>query len=642
MGVAKQGPFSAFDQAVSSEYVAVSNSGAYSSSTICGANTRRYHALLAAPLREPPGVFVVLNTLEEVLDVAGARVFLSTNEFPGAIFPEGYKHLASFEMAPLPTFIFDFQGVRLRKTVCLAPDERTVVVAYELLSKRAGVTLEIRPFCSFRERHSLTEANVAAGLSASRQGDWVVFQPYKSLPALRMMCPCEFRPAPDWYRHFQYRRDRERGHSGQEDLVSPGVFKTHPEPGKPVHFMATLETNTGAAPALIDAAEATAIEWAKPARRFPELARGLAVGLRDFLVHRCSNELTVLRGLPWHAEWARHALMAIPGYLAIGRFVEAEGVLATWAARAKNGFLPRFVDDRCASGESDTEATLWFFEAVAHLLAHTKNYDWVRAKLLPFMNVAVDAVAAGRGPAKIAADGLVYSPGAGRTLAPRDGDAAFVEIQALYFNALKVMEELASHFRDDDARVRFQMAAKAVQRAHNKLMWDAYNHVPVDAYSAAGVDRTPRPMALLAVALSHPVLVRRRWEILVEQIESALLTPRGLLAVPPDVSGSRKFFPGDSYEQARRNGGIWPQFLGAFLVAHKKTFGKSPLHGEKFAEYFKPLADVVSNGLVNHVPEFFDSADPFTPRGVPADAASAGQLVWALTAKIDPRHYDPS
>jgi len=258
------------------------------------------------------------------------------------------------------------------------------------------------------------------------------------------------------------------------------------------------------------------------------------------------------------------------------------------------------------------------------------------------MTSAIEAIAAGKSHATVGADGLAYSSGHARALAAREDVTALVEIQALYFNALKVMEEIAAHFRDDTSARRFHAAAKGVHRAYNKLMWDAYNHVPVDSYSEKGMDRTPRPMALLTVSLSHPILVRRRWELLVDQLESALMTPLGLLAMPQDAPGSRQYFDGDTAEHAPKSGGIWPQFLGAFLAAHAKTFGtESSTHNERFFEYLKPLADQLCQGMLNHVPEFFDSGEPYRERGAPADAAASGQLIWALTAKVVPRYYEP-
>ena len=641
MGFDRQGKFPNFDAAVSAEYFLTSNSGAYSSSTICGANSRRYHAILAAALEKPKGTYVLLSSLEEVLCIGGARFYLSTVEYPGALFPEGYKHIVSFEMDPLPTFTYEVEGVRLKKTVAVGPHESTAVVAFELLTKQTDVKLALRPLCAFRDKHRLTDANPYADMTAKKQGEWTAFKPYPDLPALRMGWEGEFQAEAYWHKRLLYRRDSERGHSGQEDLMSPGAFSAGLKPGKPVYFVATIEDMVGAGAAIMKAAEATALEWAKASAKFPTIAAKLAPGLKDFVVER-GQDAGAVRGLPWYNEWARHAMMSVPGLLAIGRYVEAQAVLATWARRGRNGILPTYIDDYGSIGGPDIEGTLWFFEAVENYLAYTKNHEWVKGNVASFMHEALSTIASGQStaPGRLREDGLVYTSGESRAFAPRGGDNfAFVEIQGLYFNALKVMEGIATHFRDEEGARLYHATAKAHQKAFNELMWDAKNHVAYDCLSEGGPDPTPRPMALLSLSLTHPVLIRRRWELLVDQVENALLTPLGLLALPPEYPAAKKIFPGDSYDQARRYGGIWPQFLGQFLVAHVKTFGKSARHKELFEKYVKPLEEHLSRAMLDHLPEFFDSTPPFIPRGAPADAAACNQIVWALTTKVEPHHY---
>jgi glycogen debranching enzyme len=235
-------------------------------------------------------------------------------------------------------------------------------------------------------------------------------------------------------------------------------------------------------------------------------------------------------------------------------------------------------------------------------------------------------------------DGLLYTDGSSRFLAPVEGRRAFVEIQALFFNAFKVMEFVETHFRRGQRAHACHESAKRVQRAFNELMWSGEHHVGVDSLHEGGADLTPRPMSLLAVSLSHPVLVRRRWDLLLDTVEGALLTPLGLRGKPFDV-GAKAYFPGDSFEDARRHGGIWPQFLGAYLVAYAKTFGRSDEGIAKIESHLEPLQRAAETGMLNHLPEFFDSAEPFTQRGAPADAAASGQLIWALTAKIETYHF---
>lgn len=701
MNTGEMGPFATFEDATAAEYVVTSRSGAYSSSTICGANARRYHALLAAPIDKPRGFYVMLSSLEGVLGIGAARVFLSTAEYPGAVFPEGYRNIKSFTLAPVPTFVYDVRGIRLRKRIYMAPRERTVVVQYELLTRQGDITLDLRPLFAARPRHSLVEANVAASLSVDEGPGGVSYRPYEALPPVRMAFEGQFVKNPQWHRHAIYRFDREGGGPAREDLVSPGFARVALEHGRPAHFLASLEEAPADAATVVAEATEYAADWMRPARRASRLARTLAFAMKDFLIDRDGREAGVVKGLPWDHEWARAAFMALAGLVALGKFAEAEKVLSAWAGRARSGVLPAYVNDAGELGPPDMEGTLWFFEAVEQLLSRTRNYDWVRATVRPFMRDCLDAVERGvEGVCRIGGDGLLYTSASGRIVAPRQGEFALVETQALYFNALKVMEDIATHFRDSAAIRRCDAAAKAIQRAYNSHMWNSDLHLPLDlvapapapaspvppvppaapetavmagggqeseaegtpargrqaaggqergdtrgerqaaAYEARpggpgrpGQDMTLRPMCLYSVALSHPILVRRRWEILVDQVETALMTPRGLLAAPADTPGVKVFFRDESAAEARGRGGIWPVFLGAFLAAHTRTFGSSPRRSRRVARYLAPLEAAMARGLMNHTPEFFDAVEPFTPRGAPADAAATGQLIWALQVK---------
>ncbi|MHC4715111.1 MAG: glycogen debranching enzyme N-terminal domain-containing protein, partial [Planctomycetota bacterium] len=630
--------FAGFEPAVSVEYITTNGAGAWASSTICGANTRRYHALLGAPVENPAGTYVFLSALEEVLAVGGARFHLSSAEYPGTVFPAGYRYITGVSRNAAVEFVFQVAGVRLQKRIVLPAGEPAVVVTYELFSPRDNVTLEVRPLCAFRDRHGLARADPCAMVIASEEKPWVVLRPFAGLPPLRMHMGGEFLHDPTWYRNVRYRRDRERGHSFEEDLMSPGLFSTPLSAGKPVSLVGVVGEGAAEPAKYIYAANRRGWKWDRNFEPAEPLARKLAAGLGDFLTG--DGGKGVLRGLPWHSEWSRNALLALPGYLALGKTNIAEGILSGWAARAENGFLPRFIDDKGTPGPPDLEATLWLYEAVETYLSYSGNYEWLQANLLDFMKAALLSImAGGRAEGEPGGDGLLYCPGSERTFAPvEEQRVAFNEVQALYFNALKAMERICGHFRDEECGGRFHVAAKAVQRGFNKLMWDANSHMPVDAYSNDLRDLTPRPMCLLSVALSHSVLVRRRWELLLDMVEGALLTPLGLRLAPAD-EGAKSHFPGDSFEEARRYGGIWPQFLGMYLVAHAKTFGRSRRWAADIERYLNPLLFEVDRGLIDHLPEFFDAAEPFTQRGAPADAATSGQLVWAFSAKVEPRHY---
>src|SRR5678815_3227808 len=92
------------DTALSREWLETNGIGGFSSSTVLGLNTRRYHGLLTAATKPPVGRLVLLSKLEETFVIDGRRYELSANQYPGAIHPQGFDYQSGFRLNPFPTF----------------------------------------------------------------------------------------------------------------------------------------------------------------------------------------------------------------------------------------------------------------------------------------------------------------------------------------------------------------------------------------------------------------------------------------------------------------------------------------------------------------------------------------------------------
>jgi len=148
--------------ALSREWLETNGIGGFSSSTIVGLNTRRYHGLLTAATKPPVGRLVLLAKLEETLVIDGRRYDLSANQYSGAIHPRGFEFQSGFRLDPFPTFNYKIEDLRLTKRVFMVQGENTTVVQYELSGdKQAEIRLEVRPLVAFRDFHSTTHENGA-------------------------------------------------------------------------------------------------------------------------------------------------------------------------------------------------------------------------------------------------------------------------------------------------------------------------------------------------------------------------------------------------------------------------------------------------------------------------------------------------
>src|SRR6185436_12014945 len=209
--------------ALTREWLETNGIGGFSSSTISGLNTRRYHGLLTAATKPPVGRFVLLSKLEETLVIDGRRYELSTNQYPGVIHPQGFNYQTDFRLDPFPIFTYEIEGLRLEKSVFMVQGENTTVIQYQLLNGHAK--LELRPLIAFRDYHSTTHENDALNRHVQIEDGLATIKPYDDLPSLYLA-----HNASDvdingfWYRNFQYAVEQDRGLDFVEDLFSPCVL----------------------------------------------------------------------------------------------------------------------------------------------------------------------------------------------------------------------------------------------------------------------------------------------------------------------------------------------------------------------------------------------------------------------------------
>src|SRR5215467_1839125 len=207
--------------------------------TVAGTNTRRYHGHLVASLRPPVERFVLISKLEEVLFIGGIEVALSTNQYPGAVYPQGYRHLVDFRLAPFPTWTFAIHGAVIEKTLFLAYGEQTVVVQYRA---NQPCRLKARPLLAFRDYHALAQRNGALNSQVAQEEKVLRVHPYAALPELYLHHNADrFEENGCWYHNFEFLEELERGLDFREDLYCVGTLNYQLERNRSAFLVAALE-----------------------------------------------------------------------------------------------------------------------------------------------------------------------------------------------------------------------------------------------------------------------------------------------------------------------------------------------------------------------------------------------------------------
>jgi predicted glycogen debranching enzyme len=644
------------EAALSREWLETNSLGGFACGTVAGANTRRYHGLLTAALNPPGGRMLLLSKLEETLVLGDRRIDLSTNEYAdpneSVIHPEGYLYLSGFRLDPFPVFTYEVEGVKLEKSLFMLNGNSAVQVEYRLLESPADskLQLELRPLIAFRDYHSTTHENPALNPQIQNDKNLVSVQPYAGLPRLYFAHNAEVcAPEGYWYRNFLYREERERGLDANEDLFNPLVLRWSLKNDQAAIVIAATEPldirNAGALRA--QELKRREVVAAKAPNSDP-FVQALTVAADQFLVRR-GEGWTVIAGYPWFTDWGRDTMISLPGFtLFTGNSEIAKGILRNFAQHADKGMLPnRFVDSGETAEYNNVDATLWFFEATRAYVAATSDYKFVREELYPVFTSIIDFHIKGtRYNIKMMENGLLNAgaPGVQLTwmdakvgdwvVTPRIGQP--VEIQALWYNALKIMEDLAQHFGDSESAVRYGKLAANAAESFNLLFWNNEKSCLYDVLENGVPDASIRPNQIFAVSLYYSMLAKEKAQAVVSVVERDLLTPVGLRTLATSDAHYHPHYEGDQYsrDSAYHQGTVWPWLLGPFITAYIRVNDGTSAAREYAHGLLRGLEEHLSQAGLGQISEIFDGDAPHLPRGCFAQAWSVAEILRALCEDV--------
>jgi predicted glycogen debranching enzyme len=626
------------------EWLETNGLGGFASGTVSGIHTRRYHGLLTAALDPPARRMLLVAKLEDTIVVGDRRVELSANRYPGTVHPQGFEYLHQFRLDPFPEWVYDIDGVRLHKRIFMVHGRDATIVEYEVRGLAAHCTVEIRPLIAYRDYHSTTHSNEAINRQIEYDDERIVsVQLYEGLP--RVFFGADYRscePTGHWYHSFEYAEEKARGLDYREDLFQPFVLRFDlADSPKAVVIVARQAIPSHEATALRERERARRAALRKTAPISDPFTEDLAEAADQFLVRRGEGH-TVIAGYPWFGEWGRDTMIALPGLtLATGRYDIARGVLKEYASLMSQGMLPNRVPDFGDRPEYNTvDATLWFFEAVRAYLQYSHDEPFVLKELLPLLKDSVEWHLRGtRFGIQAGADGLLQSgvPGVQLTwmdakvgdwvVTPRHGKP--VEIQALWYNAIRILQALAARNSDTELAQRMGALAERVRTAFSTQFWLEDRGYLADCVSEEGADPALRPNQVIALSLHYSMVDQARAERAFGAVTRELLTPFGLRTLAPSDSRYRGTYQGGVRERdtAYHQGSAWPWLMGPYLTAYGKLYPGSP-EPKRLLQAFAPH---LWEGGLGQISELADGDPPHTLRGCIAQAWSVGELLRAAS-----------
>lgn len=645
-----------FETALSKEWLETNGVGGFASSTLVGCNTRRYHSLLTAALHPPSGRMALVNGLEEWALVGDARYDLSCQQYPGVVHPRGHENLIGFRLDPWPLWTYRIGPLVLEKSLTMIHGENTVILTYKIRKEVPGAELLIRPLLTGRDFHSLHKENASLNAQATVQGGVCAVTPYAGVPTVYFHHNAkEYQPGFNWHRQIEYVRETERGLESQEDFWSPGQLRYALVPSQDVMLVVTTE---GAgyfdASYLLNAERQRRLALLSGWEATDDVTHHLLLAADQFIVQNRpapgeEPRKSVIAGYPWFEDWGRDTLIAFPGLLlTTGRFEDARQILKTYANATQDGMVPnRFTEGGGTPEYNAVDASLWFIIAAFHYIRYTKDFDFVRENLWTVMQDIIAHYQNGtRFHIHMDLDGLIYAGQSGtpltwmdarisdRPVTPRTGKA--VEIQALWYNALRIMEQLATRLGEKDSAKKWMGLAEKVWSSINQQFWNEQDGYLYDCINGQDKDATLRPNQIFAVSLPFDSVTPDRAARIVSTLEEKLLTPFGLRTLDPRDERYVTHYQGSptGRDAAYHQGTVWPWMIGPFLTAYQKVNGKSVKVQSHIRAHLALLLTHLWEAGLGTVSEIFDADMPHEPRGCIAQAWSVGEILRVLREEL--------
>lgn len=668
------------EEGLKKEWLITNGIGGYSSSTIIGCNTRKYHGLLVAPLTPPARRFLILSKVDEAIEINGEKIPLYTNMCKNYI-SEGYKNLESFEKEYMPIFIYKIKDTVIKKIICMEYGKNTVCIYYKVKNGNYDAKLTLAPIVNFRDFHTMsTNHTYNVNQNIKNRKVKLVIDNNSNTPIYINTNDGKYiEHKDDYFKNMYYIEEEKRGFYPEEDLYVPGRYEIELKANeeKETYFVCSLEENieelnvkeiinqeTIRINKLIINSNSIDIKKetdSKEDKEYRELIKNYIIASDNFIVNRPRFNLhTIIAGYPWFLDWGRDSMIAFEGLLLISkRYDIAKEVLLTFIRDIKYGLVPNGYsgfDNRPLYNSVD--ASLLLFEQVKKFLNYTNDENFIREKIYEKLKGIIQAystrIDVDNNNIYLDEDNLISSgtPETQNTwmdakylnmpATPRNGKV--VEVNALWYNALKIMEELSSKYEGKEVSKTYKKMAEDTKKSFNEKFYNKRRKALYDVLR----DSKIRPNQLFAISLTYQVIdcnsdVAKE---VFETVTKKLLNNYGLKTLAKGEPNYIEVYEGDSFKRdmSYHQGITWPWLLGLYYDSLKNIIKaqKNKTDKKQYEEILKQFIEktkvtfkkaIDNDAVVGSISELYDSKKPYLPKGAPAQAWSVAEVYRIILGK---------
>lgn len=664
-----QKDWTTFKEGIKREWAVTNGIGGYAGSSMIGAHSRTHQGYLIASLHAPIERYLVFSKINETATVGTSTVSFETSQHCASgktVYTEGQKFLTSFIYDGSVHYTYETDNFSFEKHITLKRNANVCAVAYELTAGDSDCTFTLTPLFNYREH------------SESSTPDTLKFETFTEdrtfylVPEKNKDIAIRFQTSEGTFSERETVYDIDMQLQIEVDLETDGLDCHY----CPVDLSIAVPANTtkkvsilcsigdmNERPAPVSATEAFSIleenarchaELFEKAGYRDSFANQLVLASDQFLTYRESTKMmTVLAGLPWFTDWGRDTMIAFTGLtLCTKRFKEAEEILLTFARYIRHGIVPNmFPDDNMPPLYNTVDASLWYFYAVYQYLHYNPAAEaeaFVKEQIFPHLKEIISAYEKGTDfSIYMEDDGLIHA-GSGLdqitwmdvrvgdwVATPRHGKP--VEINALWYNALRIMESLCEKF-DEDASA-YRTRAEQVKESFNAKFWDSANQCLFDVVDGDEPDDHIRPNQVYAVSLPFSLLPEEQEKAVVALVEKELFVGCGLRSLAPDHPDYHGIYCGAlaKRDAAYHQGTAWGFLLGGFFSAYMKVNHHSSSAAANAVRMLEPVRKhLTDSGCIGSISEIFDGDTPHNPRGCYAQAWSVGEVLRCYCEDILP------
>ena len=662
------------------EWLITNGLGGFASSSVIGANTRKYHGLLIAPLTPPARRFLVLSKVDEAIEIKGQSYGLYTNVGKEYI-SQGFKYQESFEKEFVPVFKYKVNGVEVTKVICMQYGKNTVGIYYKIKTAKEDCKFTIAPIINFRDFHTMSTGHVFELKQTLKDSKVkMVVDNNNSYPLYMKLSEGEyFVHNNDTFKNMFYIEEQKRGFYPEENHAVPGVYEVEipAKTEKELSFVFSLEENIDEINVkdlineeivrqnelynnslLIDN---KTTKKTKAELENEQLIKTLISATDNFIVNRPSFGLhTIIAGYPWFLDWGRDSLISFEGLLLVTkRFDMAKEVLLTMVRDIKYGLVPNGYsgfDNRPLYNSADS--SLLLFEQIQKYIDYTGDYNFIKEKLYDKMKDIVynymKGIDVDNNNIYLDSDFLLVSGTPetqntwmdakydGVAITPRNGKT--VELNCLWYNANKVMEELSNKFGEKEKAKEYANNAKKCKKSFNEKF---YNKKRKCLYDVLG-DSKIRPNQLFSMSLTYPIIDSTSEEAknIINVVEKKLLNNYGLKTLAKGEENYVEIYEGspEQRDKSYHQGITWPWLLGLYYNSLKNMLNETKTKKEKQEitdkiEKFRAKVkktfknEINSKGCIGSISELYDSAKPQLPKGAFAQGWSVSEIFRIILGK---------